>query len=157
MQEQIIVNIREKLNVYTPSLSSTIKLRSLVLFLPPRNHLPISLVVLLYFFSRQVSNLKFLDSLLSSILCICPLQFILYCVNLSLILKMPNVLLCRYYLFCPKVYILPLVLKISFQQLQFSFCLIGLGTSPHCLTSEQGLPLPYRSEERSAGMPRPIS
>jgi hypothetical protein len=30
-------------------------------------------------------------------------------------------------LFCPKVYILPLVLKISFQQLQFSSCLIGLG------------------------------
>jgi len=32
----------------------------------------------------------FLGSLLSSILCICSLQFILYCVNLSLILKMPN-------------------------------------------------------------------
>ena len=43
----------------------------------------------------------------------------------------------------PKVYILPLVLKISFQHLQFSSCLIGLRTSSHCHTSEQGMPSPY--------------
>ena len=39
--------------------SSTIRLRPLSLFLPPGNHLPISFVVFLYFFSLQVCNLKF--------------------------------------------------------------------------------------------------
>ena len=33
---------------------------------------------------------------------------------------------------------------ISFQQLQFSSCLIGLGTSSHSPTSEQGLTYPYK-------------
>jgi hypothetical protein len=41
--------------------------------------------------SFYISSLNFFSgSLLSFILCICPLQFILYCVNLSLILKIPN-------------------------------------------------------------------
>ena len=72
--------------------SSTIRFRPLFLFLPPRNHLPISLVVFLYYFSLQVCNFVFffLGSQLSSILCICSLQFILYCANLSLIRKIPN-------------------------------------------------------------------
>ena len=70
---------------------STIRLSPLGLFLPLWNHLLISFVVFLYFFSLQVCNLNFfLGSLLSSILCICSLQFILYCVNLSFILKIPN-------------------------------------------------------------------
>ena len=97
--------------------SSTIRLRPHGLFLPPGNHLSISFVIFLYFFSLQVCN--FFGSLLSSNLCICSLQFILYCVNLSLILKMPNCSLTSLLFFCPKVYILPLVLKISFQQLHF--------------------------------------
>ena len=70
--------------------SSFIMLRPLGLFFPTGNHLPISFVASLYLFSLQVLNLIFLGSLLSSILRICSLQFILYCVNLSLILKMPN-------------------------------------------------------------------
>ena len=100
--------------IVSSSSSSTIRLRPLGLFLPPRNHLLISFVVLLYFFSLQVCNLIFFCSVLSSILCICSLQFILYYVNLSLILKMPNCSLMSVLLFCEKVYILPLVLKISF-------------------------------------------
>ena len=64
------------------------------LFLPPGNHLPIQFVV-----SLQICNLIFLRSLLSSILCICSLQFILYCVNLSLILKIPNRSLTSLFLF----------------------------------------------------------
>ena len=72
-------------NLSSSSSSSTIRLRPLGLFLPPRNHLPISLLVFLYFFFLWVCNLNFfLGSLLSSILCISSLQFILYCVNLSL-------------------------------------------------------------------------
>ena len=126
--------------------SSTIRLRPLGLSLPPGNHLPISFVVFLYFFSHQVCNIIFLGSLLSSIFCVCSLQLILYYVNLSLILKMPNCSLMSLVLFCfcPKVYILPLVLKILFQQLQFSSCLIGLGTSSHCHTSEQWLQSPCK-------------
>ena len=82
------------------SSSSTIRLWPLGPFLPPGNHLSISFVVFLYFFSLQVYNLIFfLGSLLSSILCICSLQFILYCVNLSLILKMPNCFLMSLLLF----------------------------------------------------------
>ena len=42
------------------------------------------------------------------------------------------------------MYILPLVLKITFHQLKVSSCLFGLGTSSHCRTSEQGLPSPYK-------------
>ena len=77
-------------------------------------------------------------SLLSSILCICSLQFILYCVNLSFILKIPNCSLMSLLLFfSPKVYIVPLVLKISFQQLQFSSCMFYLGTSSHCRTTDR--------------------
>ena len=70
--------------------SSTIRLRPIGLFLPPGNHLPISLVVFLYFFSPFRFVIFCLGSLLSSILCICSLQFILYSVNLSLILKIRN-------------------------------------------------------------------
>ena len=40
------------------SSSSTIRLRPLSLFLPPGNHLPISFVVFIYFFSLQVCNLN---------------------------------------------------------------------------------------------------
>ena len=58
--------------------------------------------------------------------------------------KYRTVLLCRYFFFSSKVYILPLALKISFEQFQFSSFLIGLGTSSHCRTSEQGLPSPYK-------------
>jgi hypothetical protein len=94
--------------------SSTIRLSLLGLFLPPGYHLPISFVVFIYFFSLQVWNLNFLGSLLSSILCICSLQCILYCVNLSVILKMSNCSLMSILLFCRQVYILPLVLIISF-------------------------------------------
>ena len=60
---------------------SFIRLRPLDLFLPTGNHLPISFVASLYLFSLQVWNLNFLGSLLSSILRICSLQFVLYCVN----------------------------------------------------------------------------
>ena len=72
------------------SLSSTIRVRPLGLYLPPGNHLPISSVIFQYFFSLQVCNLIFLCNLLSFILYVCSLQFILYCVNLPLILKIPN-------------------------------------------------------------------
>jgi Amino acid permease. len=41
------------------SSASTIRLRPLGLFLPPGNHLPISFMVFLYFFSLQVCNSKF--------------------------------------------------------------------------------------------------
>ena len=48
---------------FQPKLSlsslSTINLRPLGLFIPPRNHLPISFMVFLYFSSLQVCNLKF--------------------------------------------------------------------------------------------------
>ena len=47
------------INVILPNSSSTIRLRHLGLFLPPGNHLPISLVIFLYFFSLQVCNLNF--------------------------------------------------------------------------------------------------
>ena len=87
------------------------------------------LVIFLYFFSLQVCDLTFLGNLLSSILCKFSLQFILYCLNLSLILNIPNCSLMSLLLFCPKVYIMPLVLKISFQQLQFSSCLIDTITN----------------------------
>ena len=78
-----------------------------------------------------------LRGLLSSFLCICTVQFILYCVNLSLILKIPNcslmsLLLLLYQSVCPFI-------GLKNQQLQFSSCLIGLGISSHCRTSEQGL------------------
>ena len=63
-----------------------------------------------------------MGSVLSSILCICSLQFIWYSINLLLILKIS--VLMSLLLLCPKVHILPLVLKMSFQQLQFSSCLI---------------------------------
>ena len=81
--------------------------RPLDLFLPPGNHLPISFVIFLYFFSLQFCNLifLFLVSLLPSILGICSLQFILYCVNLWLILKMSNCSLMSLLLSCPKVFL----------------------------------------------------
>ena len=79
-----------KINSWKSKLSSTIMLRPLVLFLPPGNHLPISFAVFLYFFSLQICNLIFFYNLLPSILCICSLQFILYCINLSLYKKMLN-------------------------------------------------------------------
>ena len=82
--------------------SSTITLWLLSRVLPPGNHLPISFAIFLYFFSLQVCNLNFLGSMLSSILCICSLQSILYCVNLSLILKMPNCSLMSVLLFVQK-------------------------------------------------------
>ena len=83
--------------------SSTIMLRPLDMFLSPGNHLPILSVVFLYFFSFQVCNKKIvLGSLLSSIFCVCPLLFILYCVNFSLILKMPNCSLMSLLLFLSK-------------------------------------------------------
>ena len=43
-------------DMHRMSSSSTIRLRPLGLFLPPENHLPISLVVFLYFTSLQVCN-----------------------------------------------------------------------------------------------------
>ena len=124
----ILLNCRFKISSSSSS-SSSINLRPLGLFLPPGKHLPISFVVFLYFFSFQVCNLIFLGNLLSSILCICCLQCILYYVNFSLTSKIPNCSLVSLFLFlfCPKVYIIPLVLKTSFQQLQFPSGLIGYG------------------------------
>ena len=116
------------------SSSSTIRLRPPGMFFPPGNRLPISFVVFLYFSFLQVCDLFFLGNLLSSILCICSVQFILYCVNFSLISKIPNSYLMQLFLFLPKVYILPMVLKNSFQRLQFSSCLIDLGTSSQIRT-----------------------
>ena len=49
-----------------------------------------------------VVQIFFLGSLLSSIHCICSLQFILHCANLSLILKMPNCSLMSLLLFLYK-------------------------------------------------------
>ena len=71
------------------SSTSTMRLRPLGLFLLPGNHLLISFVVFLFFFSLQVC-LNFLGSLLSSVICICSLEFILYCFYFSLTLKIPN-------------------------------------------------------------------
>ena len=71
------------------SSSSTIRLRPLGLFLPPGNHLPYHL-----WSSYITSSFRFVFffffGILLFIICICFLQFILYCVNLSLILEMPN-------------------------------------------------------------------
>ena len=78
---------------------------------------------LLYFFSLQVCNLNYLGSLLSSILCICSLQFILYCVNLSLILKMPNCSLMSLLLFLSKSVYPVIGLKKSHLS-SFSFSLV---------------------------------
>ena len=125
-----------KLNMKISSSSSTIRLRPLGLLLPPINHLPISFVVFLCFFFLQVCNVNFLGSLLSSILCICSLQFIVYCGNLSLILKMPNCSLMSLLLFLSQSVYPVNGFKNFIPQLQFSSCLIGLGTSSHCHTSE---------------------
>jgi hypothetical protein len=118
------------------TIISSMRLRPLGRFLPPENHL-ISRLWSSYISSlfRFVIYLFFVGSLLSSILYICFLKFILYCFNLSLILKMPKFsLMTLLIFFCRKVYIL------LFQQFQFFFCLIGLATSFQGHTSEQRLP-----------------
>ena len=73
----ILIMIYNITIVFFPSASSTIRLKHLGLFLPPGNHLPISFVVFLYFFSLQVYNTvacsKMVIALLpSSILATCP-------------------------------------------------------------------------------------
>ena len=92
--------------------SSSIRLRPLCLLLASGNHHPISLRYS-YIFSPFRFLIKFF-SLLLSINCICSSQFISYSVNFSLILKIPNCSLMLLLLLCPKMYILPLILKISF-------------------------------------------
>ena len=69
-----------------PFSSSTPRLRPLCLFLPPLNYLLISFVVFLYFFFLQVCDLKFFGQSVVIHYLYMFFQFILYCVNLSLIL-----------------------------------------------------------------------
>ena len=99
--------------------SSTIRLRPLGLFLPPGNHLLILFMVFLFFLSLQVSSVIFLGSLLSSILCICSLQFILYCVNLSKVLKTPNFsyLAISFFFFQKCIYLLYFLWQCNYQML----------------------------------------
>ena len=115
------------------SSSSTIRLRPLDLFLPPGN-LPISLVVFLYLFSLQVCYFFFWVVYCHPFfVCVPP---ILYCVNLSLILNMRNCYLMSLFLLLSKSVYPADGLKNLISAAQCSSCLIGLGTSPHCHTSE---------------------